>query len=477
MNIAMLAIFVILVGIGMTMQVFNLEHKSYFIAFCISAVAAVLFLLFRDRLDCSTLSINKLDSRKIVLPLTILCLLVNGLWIFIFRIEPANDFGVFWSYANTLANGHFAPSNYIALFPHLFGYSLFLSWFIQLFGASQMLVPVINVLLTTGSGIVIYYLVEAHYGKLNAVFAFLLWIVMPGKLVFNAFVLSEPLYTNIILISILLVDRVNTNALKVKHKILTGIIAGAVLGFMLRAANCVRPVGVIVVIAFFIWLILLRGEDFKNRNRWKVLVPLSIAMLAVYIPLGSAWENYMFDRLGEKPATVPGYNIYVGFNPDTNGTYCMYDIDQLFAYYYDEYGSADAAQHAQEHMFQDSIRRITKDGIDYSVLIPYKLKEFHGDDEAAAFYSLYELTDRQYSVICVLCNIVYYFTVIIALLNTVSNIGRHDTSALQLVPLFIIGLTLAHLIVEVAGRYHYSMVPMLVIMAAQFKPKDKERSV
>lgn len=34
----------------------------------------------------------------------------------------------------------------------------------------------------------------------------------------------------------------------------------------------------------------------------------------------------------------------------------------------------------------------------------------------------------------------------------------------MLAPLYILGLTLAQMLVEVAGRYHYSMIPMLLLL-------------
>jgi ABC-type enterochelin transport system permease subunit len=34
-----------------------------------------------------------------------------------------------------------------------------------------------------------------------------------------------------------------------------------------------------------------------------------------------------------------------------------------------------------------------------------------------------------------------------------------------LLPLYFLGLTLAHMLVEVADRYHYSLIPVLIIIA------------
>ena len=39
-----------------------------------------------------------------------------------------------------------------------------------------------------------------------------------------------------------------------------------------------------------------------------------------------------------------------------------------------------------------------------------------------------------------------------------------ERGLLLLAPLYILGLTLAQMLVEVAGRYHYSMIPMLLLL-------------
>ena len=45
-----------------------------------------------------------------------------------------------------------------------------------------------------------------------------------------------------------------------------------------------------------------------------------------------------------------------------------------------------------------------------------------------------------------------------------SRCGGVERGLLLLAPLYILGLTLAQMLVEVAGRYHYSMIPMLLLL-------------
>lgn len=57
----------------------------------------------------------------------------------------AGDYSVFWGYANALAERTTVyGGRYMALFPHIFGYADFLSWFIRLSGPQPMLAPVLN---------------------------------------------------------------------------------------------------------------------------------------------------------------------------------------------------------------------------------------------------------------------------------------------------------------------------------------------
>ena len=46
------------------------------------------------------------------------------------------------------------------------------------------------------------------------------------------------------------------------------------------------------------------------------------------------------------------------------------------------------------------------------------------------------------------------------------RLWRQKTGTIALMaPLYVLGLTSAQMLVEVAGRYHYSLLPMLMLMA------------
>ena len=64
----------------------------------------------------------------------------------------------------------------------------------------------------------------------------------------------------------------------------------------------------------------------------------------------------------------------------------------------------------------------------------------------------------------VISNVWYYALAILVIMSVFILFKYPVVSVSPLVPFFVIGLTLAQMLVEVARRYHYSIIPMLVIL-------------
>lgn len=101
--------------------------------------------------------------------LTLLCLAVKGAWVLLVRVPQTSDYATFWAYAQQLAQqATLQYGRYIALFPHVFGYSSFLSLFIRLFGPGELLAQGLNVLLTAASGSLIFLIARRWWGLAGA---------------------------------------------------------------------------------------------------------------------------------------------------------------------------------------------------------------------------------------------------------------------------------------------------------------------
>ena len=147
-----------------------------------------------------------LGALRAWLVLALLCLAVKGAWVALVQVPMEGDYATFWGYANSLAARPVIDgSRYIALFPHIFGYASFLSWFIALFGQAPLLAQWLNVALTAASGGLLFLLGRWLWGLESGIAVYLLWVLCPSQTIYNSLVLSEPLYTTLLLLFLVLV--------------------------------------------------------------------------------------------------------------------------------------------------------------------------------------------------------------------------------------------------------------------------------
>lgn len=457
----MLALAALLLAAGLLAgTVLDWRHPAFLAALLGAAMLAALLLLARRKRPELLAPFARLGPGRCGVLLCLLCLAVNGLWLLLVRLEPEGDYSVFWQTSLLLSRGERPTGDlnlYLSLFPHLLGYSSFLAPFLRLFGESTAVPATLNLLLTGLSCLLLFRLCLDWWGLAAAVRAALLWCFLPSKMLYNAMVLSEPLYTCLLLLFLWLIRLAEG-----RESLPLALVLGAASGLVLRLMNLARPIAAVPVIAAAIWILLLRGEKLREKGSWLRWGAFFGLLLAVYLSLGPVGRSYLTGILGHEPASVPGYNIYVGFNPDTDGSYSEADMvtfgDVL-------HGPAeDDVNQAQRQMLALAGERMKT--VDLPRLLLGKLRIFLGADESAAYHSAQALPDALRRLCILACNIGYYLLVLLSLLGLRQLWRRRVHSTALLVPLYGIGLTLAQLLAEVSDRYHYSILPMLVILAA-----------
>lgn len=422
-----------------------------------------MYLWLRPRFFCRLSPQRRPGVFLTGLLLVLFCFLLNLIWVLNFLIEPTVDFYTFHETACQLAAGEHINWLYIGLFPHILGYSTFLSWFIKLFGPFPLVAPLVNVGLTTISGICIYFLCLRWAGYRAAVFGFFFWSICPSKLLYNSMVMSEPLYTCCILLCLMLLSLACDDGLPFPGRCLLALPLGALCGALLLSVNVVRPVAMILFIAFFLWLFLLRGQALKDALHWGFLALFTLAMLFSFSKCSDQWRRWEYLHVYEPTSSLPAYNIYVGLNMDSLGSYSEEDMDLLWDYRYNpEKGSA---VYAQEQMLEEAKKRLTSGEINFPRLFAAKLAKLLGNDEGGAFYAQSELSAGQFRFWSLLSNVYYYLLVFLSLLGAGALFRHSPRSTVYMAPLYSIGLILAHLIIEVSGRYKYSLIPMLILIA------------
>ena len=390
----------------------------------------------------------------------LLCFGLNLVWVLFVRIEPFSDYKEYWDVACALAQGREIPDAwYVAMYPHILGTATVLSGLVRLFGESVFTVTLFNVFLTSASAYLVWLLGRELLTERGAFLAALLWAVTPCKLMLNSLVFSEPIYTFLILLFLLLFLRLEK---RMRGDAPWPAVCGiALLGLLLAAIDLIRPIAAILLISVVLWLVFLRGAEAGNVRRWALWLVALAAMLGLYRGACTLWDRHVEQRLGQEIASVPWYNIYVGLNEETGGRYTDADMDLLTAYL----KQGLSAEEAQKSMIPHVRERLAA-GIDFPKLLGTKLFSFLGNDELGGYTYRFTRSERFVKICMAVCNVFYYGILIAGTAGLVSLFRSRTLGAGLLLPLFFLGLTLAHMLVEVANRYHYSLIPILLIFAA-----------
>jgi len=413
--------------------------------------------------------ISKISKKFDIYIIGLLCILIRVVWIYSVNVEPRVDYLNFFNTAKHLVEGNLidqtALTRFISVFPHYFGYSSFISIFYRLFGISPLVSQYVNILLSLISMIIIFNIGKTIKDRQTGVIGAVIWTFLPSQIIFNSQVFSEPLYTAILLLLtyllIYFIKNVN-NLTKVKQIILL-ILIGVLCGW----GNTLRPIFLIFLIICFICFIFLLKEC-------KIIKRLGCFLLIVlcYFGTNMALNAYTEYKIGREISNFPGHTIYVGLNTKSDGLFDSDDWATLMKYYNDEDLSA---SEVHEKMFGETIKRIKTEKINYFKLffIQKHRSMWMGDDvsiSALPVHKFYGITDiGNYSIFVLLrtiCNM-YYLTLIIL---SFFGLLKYRNNKYTIIPiLYVIGLWVAHMLFsEVALRYHYSAVAMLVLLSAYY---------
>ena len=226
-----------------------------------------------------------------------------------------------------------------------------------------------------------------------------------------------------------------------------------------------------VIIALVLWRVLLKPEEWLLEESRRYWLGLLIALLAVYALTGPLWQAHLARRIGEEPSTTPGYSILVGFNQNSGGAWNQEDSDLLFSL---SNAPGATAQQAQEGALEAAKARITSGEVALLPLMRDKLRSFLGSDHACVGYV--NSVVRHTKLFALACNGFYYAALVVAGAGLVRLWRNRARSAVVLLPLYGLGLTCAQMLVEVAGRYHYSLIPVLLLLGqAAFSRLSRQR--
>lgn len=397
---------------------------------------------------------DKFKIRNILIVLVFLCIIIKGYFVLKYKITPLSDYKTFFDTAIQLKDAWRIENDYVSIFPHIMGYSTFLSLIFKIFGTNTLIPPVINVLISVVTMVLIFKVSQKLVSDIGAIIASLIFIFMPSQTIYNIFALSEPLYTMLVLLLVWLIMCFMNNmhtGIKNTNNILFLLSVSGILVII----NYIRPIGAIILIAIIILVLFLcKNEEVKLKNR---IIPL-IIIISIYIAGGKLTDQINNSRLGNDVSIIPGHTICVGLNEQAYGAWNMEDSTALMEYF-NEYNKNVKKTH--EAMLKRAEERINS-GINYGNLMKWKLYNLWGADDACVGYGVGIWNNEV--LLSKICNIYYYALILTSIIGAVKLFKNRNNSIFVFLILIVLGITAGHMIVEVARRYHYVALIGLIIL-------------
>lgn len=422
----------------------------YWYAFLAVFTAAAFCVMY---LVC--LIINRFGVKNYNASLAVIILIAFSarfIWINMFAVIPKYDFSLFYSYAIKFAEGKFLGGDYIAMFPHTFGYPFVLSLVFKIFGSSVYAAQLFNVILGCGITVLIGFLGTRLFDVKTGLLAALLYAVWPSQIFYTILVSTEELFTLIMLLCIFLF----ISPLEKNDRVL---IRAAVIALATALMNGIRPFGILLMAAFTVVLVL------KKR-----ILP-ALIMVVAYVIFFNAISLGVSSIINKDAARSPmGFNLLVGSNIKYMGRWNEEDA----GIYNDmtKNGRFDA-QEVHDKLEKMALERFKEQGMDNFRLFRDKFKAMWSVDydvvsyvktgldpssSAAAFNTM-----RRY--LTAASNLYYLAMLLLCLVFAVWSVRKGGRKA-TVIMLIVLGVAVIHLLMEVHGRYHYPVISLFAILAA-----------
>lgn len=407
------------------------------------------------------------------------------------QVDPASDYETYYNIARLLMDDAMmspaadAYRKYIILYPHTIGLPLlFLRPVFSIFGVSVKAALYFNLACNMVAVLLAGHIGYRCGGRVCGLLALTVMSLWPSHILFSSMIATEPSFTMLLLIAVELMlsvlDRGENSAFFQRPN--QCLLLLPVLGITLAVAGAIRPVAVIALVAYAmvqmgtanpeIWRKPVDGAQYLLCKGWCCVLVVAVFYLMAGKIISGTIENIVM----EAPAsglTASGYNMMVGLNYESGGRWNEKDA-LFFDEQYAQLGSANAAHAA---CAQEALRRIRQEPENVLDLLVSKFRDMWQTDDFGIDWNLLwleqqgRLTEELTALleglrlpgrVAWLCVLMY------ALIGAVQawRKTRMPRPELLLFILIFCGTALSHMLLETQVRYHYNVIPFLILLAS-----------
>lgn len=298
--------------------------------------------------------------------------------------------------------------------------------------------------------LLLYYFASAFASEAVARLTAVLFVMWPAQLAFTSVLASEHLALPFLLGAFFVLAKHEAS-----RKLRVPLLAGSLVGL----AYVTRPFMIIGIIAAIGFLI-----QFKQPGRLLRMGSLIMGFLCVTFIFDSAMTRfYRVHNLG-----FPYQVLLTGTNFESEGSHNDLDATAFWSF--------SNLDEANQYALQESIRRVTSRPSGFVVLIFKKTVHLWEDDSYGVNWSTYNVSDDVYGswitrhrpYLHTVCHIFFLFIMILATMGCYKS-WRDDKRRPQesLISLLIIGGAGVVAIMETQPRYHYVLMPAVLLFGAR----------
>lgn len=402
-----------------------------------------------------------------------------------FPMRPASDFKTYYEIAELMAHGALVADgegycDYIAMFPHVFGYPYALSKIFSAFGTSVETAQYFNLALAVGTVFLVYRTARLAGGRISGLCALALAAFWPSQILYVNMVASEFLFSFLLMLSVyLFVLSMKKCTVDAPHPGL-GILLHIAIGATLALCAAVRPMALILLITIILCILpqkqfvpAMRREDMPLSSLTLSQGWVRCAIIVLCYFLVSASTGMIIERTIERE-TAPGsasfgYNMLVGLNTQSEGGWNAEDAALLE----DTYAQTQDAEKAHMACRDLAIQRLMGDPESIFNLMMRKYQILWGNDDYGGTWNITllgeqgELTAQRSDFLYGsrdFCNLYYLLAAVFSGIAGIFLWKKGNDIEYVFVLVFV-GTVGMHMFVEIQNRYHYHALFMLAMLA------------
>lgn len=403
-----------------------------------------------------------------------------------FPMTPDSDYKTYYEIAqlinsDTLLEDGVGYCQYIAMFPHVYGYSYVLSLVFRVFGASVRVGQMFNIVCAVLTCFFVWRCAVMLAGRASGLAALAVSAFWPSQILYNNFLAAEYLFSLLLCFCLWLFLRLVQADIRDGRPQGWLFIGHLVLGVCIGLTAAVRPMALLLLISILLYLFPCREKlPIRPNNDLPVTARAmsrgwirSLLILAAFLfttSITSRCISYAIDDEVAGGSASFGYNMLVGLNQDSYGGWNEQDADYLYQAL-EETGSAQQAQAACRDL---AVQRLKQPAAGILNLFFHKYSVLWANDDYGSTWNLLfmdqqgTLTQQRQDFLYTMRDFNnYYYLVVVAFSALGVFLLIHRPGSWAYVPLTVfLGTVAMHLLVENQNRYHFHALYLFVLLAA-----------